>query len=295
MAPTPFPLERLAPTLFVLLWSTGWINARFAVTYSDPLTFLVVRHAVTAAAMIPLALILGAPWPRTPRAIGHALMAGVLLNAAYLGAVWWAIAKGVPSGVSGLIAAVQPILTTMLAPLLLGETVRPRQWLGVALGFFGIALVLQPKLATIDPGALGAVLVPLGVNVLGMAAVTFGTFYQKRYIPTGHPITTQTLQFAAAFAVTLPFAWMTEEMNFVWNATTIAVLAWSVIGISFGANTLLLLLIRRGAVSRAAALIYLMPPVVAVQAFLAFGETLSAIQLVGMGVTVAGVALITRQ
>lgn len=295
MAPTPFPLERLAPTLFVLLWSTGWINARFAVTYSDPLTFLVVRHAVTAAAMIPIALILRASWPRTPRAIGHALMVGVLLNAAYLGAVWWAIAKGVPSGVSGLIAAVQPILTTMLAPLLLGETVRPRQWAGVALGFFGIALVLQPKLATIDPGALGAVLVPLGVNVLGMAAVTLGTFYQKRFIPTGHPITTQTLQFAAAFAVTLPFAWLTEEMNFVWNTTTIAVLAWSVIGISIGANTLLIVLIRRGAVSRAAALIYLMPPVVAVQAFLAFGETLTAIQLVGMGVTVAGVALITRQ
>jgi len=295
VAPTPFPLERLAPTLFVLLWSTGWINARFAVTYSDPLTFLVVRHAVTAAAMIPIALILRASWPRTPRAIGHALMVGVLLNAAYLGAVWWAIAKGVPSGVSGLIAAVQPILTTMLAPLLLGETVRPRQWAGVALGFFGIALVLQPKLATIDPGALGAVLVPLGVNVLGMAAVTLGTFYQKRFIPTGHPITTQTLQFAAAFAVTLPFAWLTEEMNFVWNTTTIAVLAWSVIGISIGANTLLIVLIRRGAVSRAAALIYLMPPVVAVQAFLAFGETLTAIQLVGMGVTVAGVALITRQ
>ncbi len=295
MTPTPFPLERLAPTLFVLLWSTGWINARFAVTYSDPLTFLVVRHAVTAAAMIPLALVLRAPWPRTPRAIGHALMVGVLLNAAYLGAVWWAIAKGVPSGVSGLIAAVQPILTTMLAPLLLGETVRPRQWAGVALGFFGIALVLQPELATIDPGALGAVLVPLGVNVLGMVAVTLGTFYQKRFIPTGHPITTQTLQFAAAFAVTLPFAWMSEEMNFVWNTTTIAVLAWSVIGISIGANTLLLLLVRRGAVSRAAALIYLMPPVVAAQAFLAFGETLTAIQLLGMGVTVAGVALITRQ
>ncbi len=295
MTPTPFPLERLAPTLFVLLWSTGWINARFAVTYSDPLTFLVVRHAVTAAAMIPLALVLRAPWPRTPRAIGHALMVGVLLNAAYLGAVWWAIAKGVPSGVSGLIAAVQPILTTMLAPLILGETVRPRQWAGVALGFFGIALVLQPELATIDPGALGAVLVPLGVNVLGMVAVTLGTFYQKRFIPTGHPITTQTLQFAAAFAVTLPFAWMSEEMNFVWNTTTIAVLAWSVIGISFGANTLLLLLVRRGAVSRAAALIYLMPPVVAAQAFLAFGETLTAIQLLGMGVTVAGVALITRQ
>ncbi len=287
-------LVRAAPVLFVLLWSTGWVTARFAVDHADPLTFLAVRHALTALALAAVAVALRAPWPRGPHAIAHALACGVLLNALYLGGVWWAIGQGMPAGVSGLISAVQPLLTALLAPWLMAETIRTRQWLGIACGTLGIGLVLQPKLAGIDAEGLATVALPLAVNVLGMVAATLGTFYQKRFIPTGHPMTTQTLQFAAALAVTLPVAWLVEPMRFVLDGPTIAAMTWAVLVTSIGANTLLLVLLRRGAVSRTAALLYLMPPMVALQAWIGFGETLTPVQLAGMAITVLGVALVTR-
>ena len=234
------------------------------------------------------------PWPRTPRHIVHALACGVLLNALYLGGVWWAIGQGVPAGISGLISAVQPLLTALLAPWLMAETIKARQWLGIACGTLGIGLVLQPKLAAVDASGLGGVALPLLLNALGMVAATLGTFYQKRFIPTGHPMTTQTVQFVAAFALTLPAAWLLEPMRFDVNGATIAAMGWAVLVTSIGANTLLLVLLRRGAVSRTAALLYLMPPMVALQAWIGFGETLTPVQLIGMGITVLGVALVTR-
>lgn len=287
-------LVRVTPILFVLLWSSGWVTARFSVDHADPLTFLAVRHALTAAALAAIAVVLRAPWPRGPRHVAHALACGVLLNALYLGGVWWAIGQGVPAGISGLISAVQPLLTALLAPWLMAETIRPRQWLGIACGMLGIGLVLQPQLAGVDAAGLAAVALPLLVNGLGMVAATLGTFYQKRFIPTGHPMTTQTLQFTAAFAVTLPVAWLVEPMRFALNGATIAAMSWAVLVTSIGANTLLLVLLRRGAVSRTAALLYLMPPMVALQAWLGFGETLAPVQIAGMAITVLGVALVTR-
>lgn len=288
-------LDRLVPVLFVLLWSTGWTTARFASDHADPLTFLALRHGLTAIALAGMAVAIGAPWPRSPREMGHGLACGVLLNAIYLGGVWWAIGQGVPAGISGLIAALQPILTAIFAPWLIGETIARRQWLGIALGFCGIALVLWPKLAAIEGAALAAAILPLGVNAAGMLSATLGTFYQKRYLPTGHPLTTQTFQFAAACAVTLPAAWALEPMRLDASWQAAAAMTWAVLGTSIAANTLLLVMIRRGAVARTAALLYLMPPLVALQAWAAFGEHLDAVQLGGMAVAVLGVALVTRR
>lgn len=288
-------LDRSVPVFFVLLWSTGWTTARFAADHADPLTFLALRHALTALALAAIAAAIAAPWPRRPRAIAHALACGALLNALYLGGVWWAIGQGVPAGISGLIAALQPILTAMLAPALLGETILRRQWAGIALGFAGIALVLWPKLTAIEGGALAAALLPLAVNAAAMLSATLGTFYQKRFLATGHPLTTQTFQFAAAAALTLPAAWALEPMRIdpTWQAA--AAMAWAVCGTSIAANTLLLLMIRRGAVARTAALLYLVPPLVALQAWIGFGEILVPVQIAGMAVAVLGVALVTRR
>jgi drug/metabolite transporter (DMT)-like permease len=288
-------LLRLAPVVFVLIWSTGWVVAGLAAPYADPLTFLVVRYAFAAFAMALIALAMRATWPARPSDVGHAMMSGVLLHAIYLGGVWWAIRHGLPAGISGLIAALQPILTALLAPALLGERISGRQWAGVALGFLGIALVLQPKLATIPPGMIGVALGPMLVNIVAMLAVTFGTFYQKRFIPTGDLRTVTTLQYVGAFLATLPAAWLLEPMVIQWNATMVFVLAWSVLALSLGAIGLLLMLIRKGEVSRAAALIYLIPPTVAIEAFFLFGEKLGPLQLLGMAVTVTGVALATRR
>jgi len=286
--------RRAAPALFVFLWSTGWIVARYSAEYADPLTFLSARYACAGAVLFVYALIAGARWPATPQDFAHAAFSGVLLHAIYLGGVWIAIAQGVPASISALLAALQPILTAALAPLLLHERIELKQWLGIALGFLGIIVVLSPKLTGIAPGELAAVTIPLAINIIAMLALTAGTFYQKRYIHSGDLRTVTILQYAGAIAVTLPVAWLIEPMRLEINATTILIMLWSVFAISIGAIALFLLLIRRGEVSRAAQLIYLIPPTAAVQAWLLFGEQLSPLQLAGMALTVIGVALASR-
>jgi drug/metabolite transporter (DMT)-like permease len=286
--------RRAAPALFVFLWSTGWIVARYSAEYADPLTFLSARYACAGAVLLVYAVLAGARWPATSADWAHAAFSGVLLHAIYLGGVWIAIAHGVPASISALLAALQPILTAALAPLFLRERIGAKQWLGIVLGFAGIIIVLSPKLAGVAPGQLGAVAIPLAINAIAMIAVTAGTFYQKRYIHSGDLRTVTILQYAGAIAVTLPVAWLIEPMRLEVNATTILIMLWSVLAISIGAIALLLLLIRRGEVSRAAQLIYLVPPTAAVQAWLLFGEQLSPLQLAGMALTVIGVALASR-
>lgn len=289
---SPALFDRIAPALFVLIWSTGWISAAYASRTSDPLTFLSVRYALAAAALGALALAAGARWPRG-RAVLHALVSGVLLHAIYLGGVWWAIRNGLPTAVSGLLAAIQPLLTALLAPRLIGEPITPRQWTGVLAGLAGLALVLAPKLAGVEAAALAGVVGPLVVNGVAMVAVTLGTFYQKRFLATGDLRTSTVTQYVGAFAVTLPLAFATEPMRIGSDAATLLTMAWSVLALSLGAIGLLLMLIRRGAVARSAALIYLVPPTVALEAFLLFGERLAPVQLAGMALTVIGVALAT--
>jgi drug/metabolite transporter (DMT)-like permease len=291
---SPSLLLRLAPALFVAIWSTGWVSARYGADYADPLTFLSARFVLAFAAMLVIIGFSRAEWPKG-RGILHAMMSGVLLHALYLGGVWWAIAHGVPTGISGLVAAIQPILTAFLAPLILRERIGPLQWAGIFLGFAGIVFVLEPKLSVIDPAHLAETLEPLAINMLAMVSVTFGTFYQKRFIPKGDLRTVTALQYAGAFIVVTPAALLLEPLRLDWGLPLIAVMAWSVLALSLGAIGLLLLLIREGAVSRAAALIYLVPPSVAIEAWIAFGETMQIVQLVGLGLTVLGVALATRR
>lgn len=288
-------LLRVAPVLFVLLWSTGWVSARAAAPYADPLTFLATRYALAGLALALFAGFAGATWPRRAADIGHLAISGILIHAIYLGGVWWAIAHGVPAAISGLIAAVQPILTALLAPALLGETITVRQWLGIALGFGGIAMVLSPKLVGVQAAGLEGAALALAINVVAMISVTLGTFYQKRFVATSDLRTATVWQYIAAAAVTFPLAFLIEDLRLEWNAQTIATMAWSVIGLSIGAIGLLLLLIRHGAVSRAAMLIYLVPPAVAIEVFFLFGETLTPLQIAGIAVTAIGVALAVKR
>jgi drug/metabolite transporter (DMT)-like permease len=295
---TKTPADRLlllAPGLFVLLWSTGWISARYIVGVVEPLTFLVWRFGLSALVLAALVQATGAGWPRRPRELGHMLISGVLIQALYLGGVWWAVAHGVPAGLSGLIAALQPIFTALLAPVILGELITRRQWGGILLALAGISLVLSPKLTGLNPEALRLVAIPIAINIVGMASVTLGTFYQKRFIPTAHLLTSTAFQNLGALCATLPVAMLTETLVMRWTPVTIAVMVWSVVGLSIGATMLFFWMIRRGAVSRAASLIYLMPPAVAVEAYLLFGEQLARLQMAGLVVTVVGVALAVKR
>lgn len=285
---------RLAPFLFVILWSTGWIVAGFSARHADPLWFLFLRFALAAAVIGLIAAAMRAPWPRSLRETGHAMVSGLLLHTLYLGGVWWAVRNGVPSGVSGIMAGLQPVMTALLAPAILGERFSPGQVLGVALGFLGIVLVLAPKLVGVSPAAFDAIATPLAVNLVAMVAVTGGTFYQKRFVSGGDMRTTTFWQYVAASIGTLPLLALFGTVEADWNRTLVLTMAWSVLALSVGGIGLFLYLIRRGEVSRAAAYIYLVPAVSALMAFLFFGETLTPVQIAGMGVTALGVWLATR-
>ncbi len=288
-------LLRLAPTLFVLLWSTGWLAPRFAMPYAEPLTFLTLRYAIAAVVLAAICVAMNVEWPKDRRLVGHAIFSGVPLSAIYLAGVWWSVMNGLPVAISGLISAVQPILTALLAPHLADERITRQQWAGIALGFVGIAMVLSPALAAVPADKLNALLIPLAVNVAGMVGVTLGSFYSKRYVTGGDIRAVTTLQNVGAAAATLPFAMATETMQITWSLPLVLTMAWVVFGMSIGAVGLYLMLIRNGAVSRAATLIYLMPPLVALQAVLILDETLTPAQMIGMAVTALGVALAVRK
>lgn len=287
-------LARLAPALFVLLWSTGWIVARYTAPHADPLAFLSVRYIAAAAALFVLCLAMRVNWPSSPATWGHAILSGVLLHGVYLGGVWWAIAHGVPASLSGLIAALQPLLTALSAPFLVGERLTRGQWLGIVLGLAGLLIAIIPRIAVLEASQIVAALIPLAVNVVGMVGVTAGTIYQKRFLQSADLRPTVTLQYVGALIFTLPLALLLEDMRIVWNFETAAALLWSVFGLSIGAIALLLYLIRRGQVSRAAALIYLIPPAVAIEAFFLFGERLSGPMIAGTIIVVVGVYLTNR-
>jgi drug/metabolite transporter (DMT)-like permease len=280
----------LLPTVFVLIWSTGWIVAKLAVPHADPLTFLSARYACAILLLAPLAAALGGVWPRSRAAWGAALISGVMLHAVYLGGVWWAIAHGVPAGVSALIAALQPLFTALAAGPLVGERLDGKRWAGVALGFAGVAAVVAPKLG--GPSAdMGGLWLPIAVNVAAMAAVTAATLHQKRALKDADLRTLAPVQYLGALAVTAPAAFLMEDLRFDFVAANLLALAWSVIVLSMAAIMLMLVMIKRGEVSRVAALIYLVPPTAAVQAYLIFGETLNGLQIAGMALAAVGVVL----
>ncbi|MFL1876881.1 DMT family transporter [Hansschlegelia beijingensis] len=279
----------IAPALFVLMWSTGWVVAKFATPHAGPLTFLTLRYVCALALLAPVAFLAGARWPRRPSEWGGALVNGMMLHGLYLGGVWWAIAHGVPAGVSALIAALQPLFTVLAAGPLLGERLTPKRWLGVGLGFLGVAAVVAPKLAAAND--LSGALLPLGVNVLAMVAVAAATLHQKRSLGGMDLKALASLQYAGAIMLTAPVALLAEDFHVNWTPEAALALAWSVLVLSIGAIMLMLAMIKRGEVSRVATLIFLVPPVAVLEAFLLFGETLSAVQLLGMGLAAAGVVL----
>jgi len=286
--------SRLAPGLFVLLWSTGWVVAKYAAPHADALTFLSVRFACAFVVVGAFSLAMSARWPKGRRALGEAAFSGMLLHAMYLGSVWWAIGQGVPAALSGLIAALQPLLTVISAPYVVGERLSRQQIFGIVLGFAGLIVAILPDLFLLDGSALTGKSLPIGLNILGMVAVTAGSLYQKKRFQTGDLGPISALQYLGAFIVTLPVAYLVEDMRIDFSPQFFFALAWSVFGLSFGAVALYLYLIRRGQVSRAASLIYLVPPVVALQTFSFFGERLSPAMIIGTLIVVLGVYLCNR-
>ena len=281
-------LDRLAPPLFIFIWATGYIVAKYAAPYADPLTFLSWRYAGVLVLMLGLALVARARWP-SRRDMLHLAVAGIGIQALYLGGVWVAIRQGLPAGTAALIVNLQPVLVAALAPLI-GERVTARQWLGVALGLGGVLLVIWHKLnlgTSYGP--------PLARCLLALLAITAGTLYQKRFVPQFDLRTGQVVQFAAALAVTLPMAWWLEPMRITWNSQVLAAMAWSVLVLTAGGISLMFYMLRHGRVTAVSSTMYLVPSVTSVMAWLLFGETLGAQAIAGMGVTLLGVYLVVAR
>jgi drug/metabolite transporter (DMT)-like permease len=277
------------PALFVVLWSTGFIGARLGLPHAGPLTFLALRYGLAAGLLVLVALATRAPWPRRPAEIGHYAVAGLLVHGVYLGGVFVGISLGVEAGVSALIVGLQPLLTAALAGTLLGERVAPRQWAGLGLGLLGVALVLARKLGQGPGDALGGL-----ACVAALLGITAGTFYQKRYCAGMDLRSGGAVQFAAAALATALPALLFEDTHIDWTAEFAFALLWLVLVLSLGAVSLLYVLIRRGAASRVSGLFFLVPPCTALIAWPLFGETLGLVALLGMALTVAGVAMATR-
>ena len=288
--PTPPLLTRLTPLLFVLLWSTGFIGAKFGLPYAEPLTFLSSRYVLVITLMSLLALAMRAPWPASPREALHIGVTGVLVQALYLGGGFLSIHRGLPAGISALVVGMQPLLTAALAGALLGERVSARQWAGLALGFGGVALVVGSKANVdgVDGGALIHMLLPALAALFG---ITAGTLYQKRFCPRFDLRTGSVMQFLPSLVLTLLVASQTETMQIRWTGDFVFALGWLVLVLSIGAISLLNLLIRSGSAVNVASLFYLTPPTTALIAWAMFDEKLSALAIAGMAIAVSGVWL----
>lgn len=283
----------LLPLLFVALWSTGFIGAKLGLPDAEPLTFLSLRYAIVLCLMGAVAWLSKAPWPRRRKDYLHIGVSGLLVHGLYLGGVFSAIGQGLPAGVTALVVGLQPVLTALGAGAFLGERVRLGQWLGLGFGLAGVGLVVAHKLAaSVGAGLLFGQLAPALLALLG---ITAGTIYQKRFCPAFDLRSGAVIQFLPCLALTLLVASLSETLQVRWTANFAFALGWLVLVLSLGAVSLLNLLIRRGSAVNVASLFYLVPPTTALFAWGLFGETLTGLALLGMGLAVFGVWLARRQ
>jgi len=283
-APARPAFAGIYPALFVVLWSTGFIAAKYGLPYAPPFSFLLVRFALVAALMTGVALATHATWP-SRRDIGHLAVVASLVHGAYLGGVFISIKAGMAAGTSAMLVGLQPLLTVLLARAWLGEQVMSRQWLGLALGLLGVFLVVRHKVS-FSGDAAG--LLPSAVALVG---ISIGTLYQKRHCAHIDLRSGAVVQFTVCTLLFVPLAFLLEPEAIRWTGAFVFALLWSVVVLSVGAISLLYWLLRHGGAAGVARLFYLVPPVTAMMAYLLFGETLDALAIAGMVLIAAGVAL----
>ncbi|QEW08191.1 DMT family transporter [Nitrincola iocasae] len=284
-------LIRFVPLIFVLLWSTGFIGARYALPWIEPFNLLFIRMVITLAVFLLLILVLRARWPG-PRQAGHQMVVGLLIHGVYLGGVFAAIKLALPAGVTALVVGLQPLLTALLAWVGMGQQLRRIQWLGLVAGLLGVSLVLSSGLMAqsfvVHPLALVAVL-------LSLLSISIGTLYQKKFGGQTDLLTGSFYQYLATALCMAVLAYSFETREVIWHPDLILALLWLVFGLSVSAILLLMLMIRLGEVSRVASYFYLVPPLTAIEAWWLFDEQLSGVALLGILITVTGVYLALKK
>ena len=288
-APDDRALIRVMPVVFVLIWSTGFIVARYGMPHAPPMKFLAVRYALSILCFVPWIVLARVPWPRTRSQWLHLGVTGVLMHAIYLGGVWAAVKAGMGSGLSALIVGLQPVLTAIWLSAT-GGRVTSRQWIGLVLGFVGLVMVVSRKFGQ---GA-EANWLNMSFAIAALLSITLGTLYQKRFVAPCDVRSANVVQLGAALLLTLPLAMLeTEAMR--WNDELRLAMAWSVLALTLGGSSLLYLLIQRGAATSVTSLMYLVPPATALMAWVLFAEPISALTVAGTALTAVGVALVVRQ
>lgn len=276
------------PWVFVGVWSTGFVVARLAMPHAPPLTFLTWRYAFSLLAFGLWIRAAGVAWPQGRAQWGHLSVSGVLMHAGYLGGVWAAVRAGMPAGTAALIVGLQPLFTALWVSGRGQYAVSAMQWLGLLLGLGGLVLVVWPKMG------LGEVTAPnLALALLALASITVGTLYQKRHVRPADVRSANFVQIAAALVVTAPLA-LLEPGTMHWHPDLLVALAWSVLVLSLGGSSLLMMLIQRGAATRVTSLLYLVPPCTALLAWLLFGERMAPSGWAGMALCAVGVGLVLR-
>lgn len=290
---------RAMPWVFVLIWSTGFIVARFGMPHAPPMKFLAVRYALSILCFLPWIMVAGVKWPSNRKQAMHLAITGILMHAGYLGGVWAAVKAGMGSGLSSLIVGVQPVLTAIWLASVGGQHVSRRQWLGLLLGFAGLVLVVSRKFGAGGPGD-HANWINLSLAVMALLSITIGTLYQKHFVKPCDVRSANTVQLTAALLVTLPLALLESETmhwtmpNGALNAELVGAMVWSVLGLTLGGSSLLYLLIQRGAAASVTSLMYLVPPSTALIAWLLFAEPITVATIAGTALTAFGVSLVIR-
>ncbi len=283
---------RAMPAVFVLIWSTGFIVARFGMPHAPPGKFLAIRYALSVACFCAWIAAARVAWPRGRAQWVHLAVSGVLMHAGYLGGVWGAVKAGIGAGTIALLVGLQPVLTALWLSSHPGErregAVSARQWAGLALGLLGLALVVWRKLGA---GEITAWNLLLAAGAL--LSITVGTLYQKRHVQPCDVRSANAVQLLAALAVSLPWA-LAEAEPVRPHAEFIGAMAWSVLVLTLGGSSLLYLLIQQGAATRVTSLLYLVPPTTALMAWAIFRESFTPRMGLGMALTVLGVALVVR-
>ena len=288
-APGSPGLLRAMPAVFVVIWSTGFVVARFGMPFAPPFKFLAVRYALSLLCFLGWVRMARVAWPRERMQWAHLAITGVLMQAGYLGGVWAAVRAGMGSGLVALLVGIQPVLTAIWLSMR-GGTIARRQWAGLFLGFAGLVLVVLRKLQ--QGGEVNALTMSLAL--LALLSITAGTLYQKRWLAPCDVRSASAIQLAAALVVTLPFT-LLEPEAIQWNLASGGAMAWSVLALSLGGSSLLYLLIQRGTATAVTSLLYLVPPTTAVMAWLLFAEPITALTVAGIAITAVGVSLVVRQ
>ncbi len=282
--------DTLLAWYFVSVWGSGFLATKIGLQHAPPFTFLTLRFAFGILCLLPIVLIVKPRWPASRHEFGHIIVAGLLMHAIHLGGSHYTQYLGMSAGITAVLLSIQPLLTAVIAGRWMNERLGTRQWLGIAVGLAGVALIVWHKIDIREAtaGALTAV-------VISLAGVTAGTLYQRAFCPAVDLRSAALLQFAATIVVLAPLAWIVEDAAIRWSWSLAAAIVFLVIGASILAVNALHVLMRRGQATRVTSLIYLTPVFAVALELVMFGVVPTALSLAGIVITCGGVAMVSWQ